>query len=93
VPPYKTTFNYYRIAPSVRFLLNQKTTGFTPFIDGQLGAKIFNTRTKIDKNAFDTILSDDPGLGYGLGAGFFVRKLIGENGLHHPSFTIRVQYL
>lgn len=103
VPPYKTTFNYYSIAPSVRFLLNQKTTGFTPFVDGQVGAKIFNTRTKIDKNAFDTILNDDQpevinttndtGLGYGLGAGFFVRKARGENGVHLPSFTIRVQYL
>lgn len=103
VPPYKTTFNYYSIAPSVRFLLNQKTAGFTPFVDGQVGAKIFNTRTKIDKNAFDIILNDDQpevinttndtGLGYGIGVGFFARKPLNSNGFHNPSFTLRVQYL
>ncbi len=102
-PPYKTTFNYYSMSGVMRVILTNRTTGFTPFIDGMLGVKIFNTRTKIDKNAIDVILNTDQpevinttndyGLGYGLGAGWYVRKAVGENGQKAPSFTMRAMFL
>ncbi len=101
-PPYKTTFNYYSINGIARVFLTDKEYGFTPFIDGMLGMKIYNTRTKIDKNLVDIILNDDQaevihttndtGLGYGLGIGFYNRKFKDE-GEGKGSFTLRVLYL
>lgn len=82
-PPVKTTYNVYTLNGNIRALLTQ-TKKFAPFIDASLGAKIFNTRTKIDKNLLHTVLNDDQpevlnttndtSLNYGLGAGFFIRK-------------------
>lgn len=102
-PPYKTSFNDYTISGAIRLFTSQREVGFTPFIDGQLGAKIFNTRTKIDKNLFHTLFNDDQpevinttndvGLGYGIGAGFYTRKALNENGNRGVSFTLRTMYI
>lgn len=101
-PPYKTSFNYYSISGMSRLFLSDKTEGFTPFVDGILGLKVFNTRTKIDKNFFDTVVWDeeeevinttnDSGLGYGLGLGFYTRKDKSAGG-DFASFSVRVMYL
>jgi hypothetical protein len=101
-PPYKTSYNYYSISGLSRLFLTDKTEGFTPFVDGMLGLKVFNTRTKIDKNFFDTVVweeeeevlntTNDTGLGYGLGLGFYTRKDKSEGG-DFGTFTLRVLYL
>jgi hypothetical protein len=57
-PPLKTTFNVYNISGAFRFLPKQ-SPGFTPFVDGMIGSRIFNTRTKVDKNAVQTILNEE----------------------------------
>ncbi|CAN5332261.1 hypothetical protein BH10BAC4_BH10BAC4_00510 [soil metagenome] len=100
-PPLKTTFNVYSINANARWLLGQRT-GFAPFVDGMVGIKIFNTRTKIDKDLLDTVLgtdqpevintTNDTGLNYGLGIGFFNRKERGVNSAN-GSFTFRVLYV
>jgi len=102
-PPYKTSFNDYTTSGAIRLFLSQREVGFTPFIDGQLGVKIFNTRTKIDKNLWHTVFNDDQpevinttndaGLGYGIGAGFYTRKALNENGNRDVSFTLRTLYI
>jgi opacity protein-like surface antigen len=107
VPPYKTSYNYYTIGGLGRYVI-PKTSGFTPFIDGMLGMKIYNTRTKIDKDAFQTVIdneqeevinsNNDTGLTYGIGVGFFNRKFsTSENGdavtSNNVSFTLRLMYL
>lgn len=102
-PPYKTTFNFYSVSAISRVILSKRATGFTPFIDGMLGVKIVNTRTKIDKNALNILLNNDQpevinntndyGLGYGLGMGWYTRKKAGDNGQGTASFTLRVMYL
>ncbi len=104
-PPYKTSFNYYGINGLGR-LLPFKRDGFTIFLDGMLGLKIMNARTKIDKNAFQSILDEnqpevinnatDTGLSYGAGIGFFTKRYsIDENGDHigKASFSLRVAYI
>ena len=99
-PPLKTTFNVYNISGAFRFLPKQ-SPGFAPFIDGMIGSRIFNTRTKIDKNIVDTILNEDQpevinttndaGLCYTVGVGFFNRKSRKDNDLK-GSFTLRFLY-
>ena len=103
-PPYKTSFNFYSACGVIRFLPMPDKTGFVPYMDGILGAKIINARTKIDKDFFNTINQDedevinnatDTGLGYALGIGFFNKKYSdGEDGatISTPSFTLRVLY-
>lgn len=98
-PPLKTTFNVYNISAAFRFLPKQ-SSGFAPFIDGMIGSRIFNTRTKIDKDISDTILNEDQpevinttndsGLCYTLGIGFFNRKSNREE--LKGSFTFRILY-
>lgn len=101
-PPYKTSFNHYSISGITRLVLTDKALGFTPFIDGMIGAKIFNTRTKIDKNFLGTLFNEedevihttnDTGLGYGLGLGFFTRHQKDEEGNGTGSFSLRLMYL
>lgn len=105
-PPYKTNFNYYTISAATRVLL-RKDEGITPFIDGLLGMKIYNTKTKIDKDALQTVLADeqpevihsnsDSGLTYGVGVGFYNRKYNrdeqGEITTGKASFSLRAMYL
>jgi hypothetical protein len=104
-PPYKTSFNFYVVNGIGRIYLH-RGEGFTPFIDGSMGLKIFNARTKIDKDAFQTVLADeqaevinnttDTGLGYGIGLGFYTRKYhTNESGESRgkASFSIRLMYM
>ncbi|QOI98600.1 MAG: hypothetical protein HRU69_14410 [Flammeovirgaceae bacterium] len=102
-PPFKTTFNYYAINGITRLFLSTKQSGFVPFIDGTLGLKIFNTRTKVDKNVSHIILDDnqpvvinttnDNGLGHGVGLGFYNRQPMESEDKTRASFTLRVMYL
>lgn len=57
-PPLKTTFNVYYVNATARLLFTQYKA-FVPFADGQVGFRILNTRTKIDKDLLDTALNDD----------------------------------
>lgn len=98
-PPLKTAFNVYNISAAFRFLPRQ-STGFAPFIDGMVGSRIFNTRTKINKDIVDTILNEDQpevinttndaGLCYTVGIGFFNRKP--KDDQLKGSFTLRFLY-
>jgi hypothetical protein len=107
VPPYKTSYNYYTIGGIGRYII-PKSRGFTPFIDAMLGMKIYNTRTKIDKDALQTVIdkqqeevinsNNDTGLTYGVGVGFFNRKFkTNESGealtTNNASFSLRLMYL
>jgi hypothetical protein len=108
-PPYKTSFNHYAVGGVSRLFLNQKPRGFTPFIDGVALLKIYNTRTKIDKNVLHFIFdedqpevihtSNDLGLGYGLAIGFYTRnpqpkaKEPSANQTDNGSFSLRLLYL
>jgi hypothetical protein len=98
-PPLKTTFNVYNISAAFRFLPKQ-SGGFAPFVDGMIGSRIFNTRTKINKDILDTVINDDQpevinttndaGLCYTLGVGFFNRK--SDRDELKGSFTFRILY-
>lgn len=100
-PPIKTTFNVYYINAAGRILLTQEKA-FVPFIDGLLGARIFNTRTKIDKDFLATVLNDDQpevinttndtGINYCIGFGFYNRKTKTSDAENQVSFTLRILY-
>lgn len=100
-PPIKSTFNIYSINAAGRMLLTQDKA-FVPYIDGLLGARIFNTRTKIDKDFLATVLNDDQpevlnttndtGVNYGIGVGFYNRKTKISDAENQISFTLRVLY-
>lgn len=100
-PPLKSTYNLYNISAATRILLTQAKS-FVPYVDGQLGARIFNTRTKIDKDFFDSVSNDDQaevlnttndtGLNYGVGMGFYLRKPKKSFEENQVSFTLRVLY-
>jgi hypothetical protein len=100
-PPYKTSFNLWHWSGITRLILSKRSTGFVPFVDGSLGVKIFNVRTKIDKDVLNYVLGDKEediigvknytGLGYGVGFGFFTRKPR-EYG-NGASFSLRFMYL
>jgi hypothetical protein len=100
-PQLKTTFNVYNISGAFRFV-PKHSPGFSPFIDGMIGSRIFNTRTKVDKNALQTLLNEDQpevvnttndaGICYTLGTGFFVRKIKNSNDEGKGAFTLRVLY-
>ena len=105
-PPYKTTFNYYSVSGQIRVFLTGDREGIAPFIDGMVGLKVINTRTKIDKNALDYVFGDDQpevihsqndaGLGNGAGLGVYWRRYnVSESGERHKkvSFTLRAMYL
>jgi hypothetical protein len=101
-PPLKTSFNVYSVHATGRLLLKQEP-GFAPFIDGLVGAKIFNTRTKVDKDAIDFVLNDntpevinttnDTSLSYGAGLGFFMRKPPAGPNKPRASFMVRILYM
>jgi hypothetical protein len=100
-PTYKTTFNYYGLSGLSRLFLNNRSVGFVPFIDGQMGVQLFNTRTMTGNNIFKLIFDDQAelihstnyaGLSYGLGFGFYTRKARAEKGNLVPSTTARLMY-
>ena len=100
-PRLKTTFNVYNISAAFRLLPTQ-SPGFAPFIDGMIGSRIFNTRTKVDKNVAHILLNEDQpevvnttndsGLCYTLGVGFFNRKIKTDDQEMKGAFSLRVLY-
>ena len=103
-PPYKTSFNFYSVCGMLRLYPHPEKVGFVPFLDGMLGLKLFNARTKVDKDIFNTINNDedevinnttDKGLGYALGIGFMSRKYREDkDGIMQKkeSLTVRITY-
>jgi hypothetical protein len=103
-PPYKTSFNFYTVSGVMRLYPYPEKIGFCPFLDGMLGLKLVNARTKVDKDIFNTINNDedevinnttDKGLGYALGVGFVNRKYREDaDGAMRKkeSLTIRIAY-
>lgn len=102
LPQLKTSFNYFNVGPMIRAMLSSKEEGIIPFIDGFVGMKILNTKTKIDNNLIDTLLDQEyvesllstnyEGLGYGVGLGFFNRKLKADEMQVAGSFYMKVMY-
>ena len=102
IPPLKTSYNVYSFNALGRVILTQSQR-FVPFIDGLVGVKVFNTRTKIDKNLIDTALNDDQeelihktndaGLNYSVGLGFYTRRAKKTPDEARPSFSLRFLYV
>ncbi|MBC6368648.1 hypothetical protein [Algoriphagus sp. AK58] len=102
LPRLKTTFNYFNVGPIIRAMLSNKEEGIIPFVDGFVGLKVLNTKTKIDNSLLDTLLDQEylesllstnyEGLGYGLGIGFFSRKIKNEPFDTSASFYLKLQY-
>ncbi|MCU0400187.1 MAG: hypothetical protein MUE75_04120 [Algoriphagus sp.] len=102
LPKLKTSYNYITLGPVVRALLSQREEGIVPFVDGFVGMKLLNTKTRIDNTIVDTLLDQEylesllstnyEGLGYGLGVGFFTRKL-DKGGINvGNSFYLKLNY-
>ena len=94
----KSSFNIYSIGMAGRLMANQHGR-FTPFLDGVIGAKIFNVLTKFDKNLISTLVNPEPevidsydnvSLNYSVGVGFFNRKPGSHFG--RGSFSVRLLY-
>lgn len=102
LPQLKTTFNFYSLGPVVRALLSRREEGIIPFLDGFVGMKILNTKTRIDNTLLDTLLdreylgklltTNHENLGYGIGIGFFNRKIISSGEPTGNSFYFRLNY-
>lgn len=102
LPPLKTTFNYFNVGPLIRVFLNEREEGFVPFLDGFVGMKVLNTRTQVDNSLLDTLLDQEyletllstnyEGLGYGLGIGFYKRKIYEEVQKGQAAFYLRLMY-
>ncbi len=102
LPQLKTSYNYITLGPVVRALLSQREEGIVPFVDGFVGMKLLNTKTRIDNTIIDTLLDQEylesllstnyEGLGYGMGIGFFTRKL-DKGGINvGNSFYLKLNY-
>lgn len=78
---------------------NQHNLRITPFADGMLGLKLYNTRVKVDKNLVDALFNTDgesvfesvinTGLNFGIGGGFYTCP----KGAGKPGFIFRMMYL
>jgi hypothetical protein len=98
-PALKTTHNVFTWNGIGRLRPRFERGAITPFVDGLLGLKLYNTKTKIDKNIIDFIFNDDQrevinnvkdtGVNFGLGAGFYVNQKVNGG----PGFMIRCLYL
>jgi len=98
-PPLKTTYNVFTWNGVARLRPRFQRGSITPFADGLLGLKLYNTKTKIDKDVIDFIFNDSQpevinnvkstGLNYGLGVGFYTNPKQQTN----PGFTLRALYL
>jgi hypothetical protein len=96
-PALKITHNIFSFNGIGRLRPYQHDGKITPFIDGLLGLKLYNTRVKIDKTFLDTIFNNDEaevlknvnntGVNFGLGCGFYTYT---SNGI---GFTLRGLYL
>ena len=91
-PKIRTTYNIYTIQGALRLMPFQEG-GFVPYLDGMLGTRIFNTRSKAILDEPEQIHStNDAGLNYVLGVGFYTRKPNEDKEDVTPSFTLRVLY-
>ncbi|MCW5911798.1 MAG: hypothetical protein KIT62_12025 [Cyclobacteriaceae bacterium] len=98
-PPLKTTHNVFTWNGMARLKPKHDKGRVIPFADGLLGLKLFNSKTKIDKDVTDIIFNTDQrevinnvkdtGLNYGLGLGFYTNP----KKTTHPGFQLRVLYL
>ncbi len=98
-PPLKTTYNVFTWNAMARLRPRFQRGSITPFADGLLGLKLYNTKTKIDKDVVDFIFNNNQpevinnvrntGLNYGLGVGFYTNPKTQTN----PGFTLRILYL
>ncbi len=98
-PPLKTTHNVFTWNAMARLKPTYHRGRVIPFADGLIGLKLFNSKTKIDKNVADIIFNTDQrevinnvkdtGLNYGLGLGFYTSPKIHTG----AGFQLRVLYL
>ncbi len=98
-PPLKTTYNVFTWNGIARLRPKFQHGKLTPFADGLLGLKLYNTKTKIDKDVIDFIFNDsqpdvinnvkNTSLNYGIGLGFYTNPIKP----YAPGFTLRVLYL
>lgn len=98
-PPLKTTYNVFTWNGMARLRPIYQHGAVTPFIDGLLGLKLYNTKTKIDKNVIDFIFNNNQpevinnvkntSLNYGIGAGFYTNP----KNQSSPGFTLRLLYM
>ena len=98
-PKLKTTHNVFTWNAMARLKPKYHKGRVIPFADGLLGLKLFNSKTKIDKNVTDIIFNTDQrevinnakdtGLNYGLGLGFYTSP----KQSYKPGFQLRVLYL
>jgi hypothetical protein len=99
MPTLKTTHSVFTWNAMARLKPIRHQGRITPFADGLLGLKLFNSKTKIDKDLTNIIFNDnqnevinnvkDTGLNYGLGVGFYTNPKNNSN----PGFQLRVLYL
>jgi hypothetical protein len=99
MPTLKTTHNVFTWNGMARLKPAHQRGSITPFADGLLGLKLFNSKTKIDKDLTNIIFNDnqnevinnvkDTGLNYGLGVGFYTNPKKRAN----AGFQLRVLYL
>lgn len=102
LPQLKTTYSYFSVGPVVRALLSQREEGIIPFLDGFVGMKILNTKTRIDNTLLDTLLdreylaklltTNHESLGYGIGIGFFNRRILNSGETTDNSFYLKLTY-
>lgn len=98
-PPLKTTYNVFTWNGLARLRPMSQRGSVTPFVDGLIGLKLYNTKTKIDKDVLDFIFNNNQpevinnvkntSLNYGLGVGFYTNP----NKQSNPGFTLRVLYM
>ena len=96
-PALKITHNIFSFDGVGRLRPYNHKGKITPFIDGLLGLKLYNTRVKIDKTFLDTIFNNDEaevlknvnnsGVNFGMGCGFYTHS---PNGI---GFTMRGLYM
>ncbi len=98
-PPLKSTYNVFTWNGVIRIRPPVFHSRFVPFADGMIGVKVFNTITKVDKDALDLVLNNSQpevlnrvnksGLNYGIGVGFAAHGKNNEN----LAFTLRAVYM
>jgi hypothetical protein len=96
-PALKVTHNIFSFNGIGRLRPFNHNGKVTPFVDGLLGLKLYNTRVKVDKTFLDTIFNNDEaevlknvnntGVNFGLGCGFYTHSSKGIG------FTMRGLYM
>ncbi len=98
-PTLKTTHNVFTWNAAGRLKPIRHQGKVTPFVDGLIGLKLFNSKTKIDKDLTNLVFNDnqnevinnvnDTGLNYGLGVGFYTNP----QKTNAAGFQLRLLYL